>query len=104
MEEPEQLDLDPRARDLVVEVIGIEVAIYYDALQPRGGFHIDSFVLILVVLGQCHHQGCDRQCHTHVDVVKEGDNPLCPLRLDDVRMFAVQAQECKRCLFPDKSL
>ena len=92
MQQPQKFDLNPRARDLVVEIIGRVLAINHDPLEPAGRLGICALVLFVIVLGQGHDEGRYGQGNTHIDVVHQGYYPFRPLRLDNAWVFPVQAE------------
>jgi hypothetical protein len=70
--------LKPRTWNAIVKIIGLDLTVHYDLLQPLSSFDVTSLILIGILLNKCHDEGGDGKSHTHIWVVHEGDDSFGP--------------------------
>ena len=90
MHQTKKLDLHPGTRDLVVIVVASAFVFDNKLLQTLSGLDITTLVLIRVVLCKLHDKRGDGKSNTHVCIIHDGNDALCPLGLYNAGGFAVE--------------
>lgn len=73
MQEPQKLDLEPGARDLVIQIVGGVLSVNQDTLKPSSSLGIGALVLLQVVLSQGHDKRSNGQRNAQIIVVHQVD-------------------------------
>lgn len=79
MQQPQKLDLQPGAGNLVVEVVRRVLSIDDDALESCRSLRIGALVLLCIILRQCHDQRGHRERNPQVNIVHQVNQSLRPL-------------------------